>query len=135
VTEKKVVTERARVRWSDTMLMLIKNGGFPMFFILAFGGIGLATSAWYAYRPNPRGYGFILWIGAATFFTTLMGLAAALGATGYHVARAAAKNTPDWQAILVEGCAESMSAPIMGFSFLALTALLVAVGKARDPRI
>jgi hypothetical protein len=33
--------------------------------------------------------------------------------------------------VLIEGLAESMSAGIMGFAFLCLTSMLVAVGKAR----
>jgi hypothetical protein len=114
------------------MLTLIRNGGFPMFFILAFGAIGLATSAWYAYRPNARSYAFLVWMGLATLFTTLMGLAADIGATCYHVARAMTQDAPMWRAWLVEGFAESMSPPIMGFAFLAMTALLTAVGRARD---
>ena len=114
------------------MLTLIRNGGFPMFFILAFGTIGLATSAWYAYRPNARSYAFILWMGLTTLWTTLMGLAACVGATCYHIALAAELSVPLWQAHLIEGLAESMSPPIMGFAFLAMTSLLTAVGRVRD---
>jgi hypothetical protein len=116
------------------MLTLIRNGGFPMFFILAFGAIGLATSAWYAYRPNARSYAFVCWMGLTTLFTTLMGVAADIGATCLYMARAAEANAPLWQAHIIEGFGESMSPPIMGFAFLAMTSLLTAVGRARDPR-
>jgi hypothetical protein len=117
------------------MLTLIRNGGFPMLFILAFGFVGLAAAAWYAFRPNPRSLGFIVWLGAATLFSTLMGTAADLGATCYHVARAIEQGVSDWHGHLVEGLAESMSPGIMGFALLAVTALVVSVGKARDPRV
>jgi hypothetical protein len=117
------------------MLTLIRNGGFPMFFILAFGAIGLATSAWYAYRPNPRSYVFIVWMGLTTLFTTLMGLAADIGATCLYIARAAETNAPLWHAEIIEGFGESMSPPIVGFAFLAMTSLLTAVGKVRDSRV
>jgi hypothetical protein len=115
------------------MLTLIRNGGFPMFFIVIFGAIGLATSAWYAYRPNGRSYAFIIWMGSTTFFATLLGLAADIGATCYHVAVAAVQSEPLWHAHLVEGLAESMSPPIMGFALLAMMSLLTAVGRVRDP--
>ena len=116
------------------MLTLFRNGGFPMFFILAFGFVALAAAAWYAYRPNPRSFGFIVWMGAATLFSTLMGTSADFGATFFHVSRAIDKGMAGWHGDLMEGLAESMSPGIMGFSLLAMTALVVSVGKARDPR-
>jgi hypothetical protein len=106
-----------------------------MFFILAFGGIDLAASAWYAYRPNARSYAFVVWMGLTTLFATLLGLAADLGVTCYHVAHAIVQGEPLWRAMLIEGFSESMSPPIVGFALLAMTALLTAVGRARDQRI
>ena len=115
------------------MLTLIRNGGFPMFFILAFGLVGLAAAGWFAYRPNARSLGFILWMGGATLFSTLMGTAADFGATFFAVAKMIDQKipSPDWHAVIIEGAAESMSPGIMGFAFLAMTSLVVAVGKAR----
>jgi len=105
-----------------------------MFFIVAFGFVALGAAAYYAFRPNPRSLGFSAWMGAATLFSTLMGTAADFGATFFHVSRAIHDGAADWHADLVEGLAESMSPGIMGFAFLAVTALVVAVGKARDAR-
>ncbi len=113
------------------MLTLIRNGGFPMFFILAFGLLALAAAGWFAFRPNPRSQGFIVWMGAATLFATFMGTAADLGATAFATASMITKGATDWHAILIEGFAESMSPGIMGFALLAMTALVTAVGKAR----
>jgi hypothetical protein len=116
------------------MVTLFRNGGFPMFFILAFGFVALAAAAWYAFRPNPRSFGFILWMAGATLFSTLMGTAADLGATFFYVSGAIEKGAPLWNAALAEGIAESMSPGIMGFALLGMIALVVAVGKGRDPR-
>ncbi len=114
------------------MVTLIRNGGFPMVFILLFGFVGLAAAGWYAFRPNARSLGFITWIAIATLFSTLMGTAADLGATLFHVARMADTSTsPSWRADLAEGLAESMSPSIVGFAFIAMTALITAMGKAR----
>ena len=105
-----------------------------MFFIVAFGFVALGAAGYYAYRPNPRSLGFIVWMGAATFFSTLMGIAADFGATFFHVSHAIHEGAADWHADLVEGLAESMSPAIMGFAFLGVTALVGALGKARDAR-
>ena len=115
------------------MITLFRNGGFPMFFVLAFGFVGLAAATWYAFRPNARSFGFIVWMGGATLFSTLMGTAADLGTTAFFVARMS-EHEPTLArpfAILVEGFAESMSPAIMGFSLLAMISLVTAVGKAR----
>jgi hypothetical protein len=117
------------------MLTLIRNGGFPMFFILAFGMVALLSSAWYAYRPNARSLAFAEWMGRTTLFATLLGLASDLGEVFSHVSRAIEQSAATWPRDLVEGCAESMSPPIMGFAFLAMTALLTSVGRARDPHV
>lgn len=112
------------------MLTLIRNGGWPMFFILAFGAITLATSFWYALRPSARQEGFIRFMGHATLFATLSGMFAAMAQVFYYIA---SKEPPQDQRFLIlcEGMGESLSAPILGFSFLALVALMSAVGKRR----
>lgn len=113
------------------MLTLIRNGGFPMFFILAFGLFALAAAAWYAYRPNARSYGFIVSMSAATLFATLMGTVADLGTVAYAVSSMITHGAKDWYVALIEGFAESMSPGIMGFALLSMIALVAAVGKAR----
>jgi hypothetical protein len=113
------------------MLTLIRNGGFPMFFILAFGLIALAAAGWYAFRPNARSLGVIVWMGGATLFATLMGTVADLGTVAYAVSAMIGQGMKDWHAVIIEGFAESMSPGIMGFALLSMIALVTAVGKAR----
>jgi hypothetical protein len=113
------------------MMTLIRNGGFPMFFIMAFGLIALSAAGWYAVRPNARSLGVIVWMGAATLFASLMGTVADLGAVAFAVSAMIEKGNKDWVAIVFEGFAESMSPPIMGFALLSMVALVTAVGKAR----
>ncbi len=114
------------------MMTLFRNGGFPMFFILAFGFIALAAAGWYAYRPNARSFGFIASMGAATLFATLMGTAADLGTVAFAVASMINHGMKDdWHAVIIEGFAESMSPGIMGFALLAMIAMVTAVGRAR----
>jgi len=113
------------------MMTLIRNGGFPMFFIMAFGLIALAAAGWYAFRPNPRSFGVIVWMGAATLFASLMGTVADFGAVAFAVSSMIVQGAKDWPAVVFEGFAESMSPGIMGFALLSMVALVTAVGKAR----
>ena len=69
------------------MMNLIRDGGYPMFFLLIFGFAGLAASGWYAFRPNRRSLGFVTWIGISVLFGTLQGTCADLGAVFSHVSR------------------------------------------------
>jgi hypothetical protein len=118
------------------MWTLIRNGGvIPMLFILVFGLLGLGASFYFAVRAERRSLGFIESMMQAVLFATLAATAADLGATLYAANRA--WETPgDGQPLqaahmIVEGFAESTSPAILGFSFLALTAMLTAVGKRR----
>lgn len=117
------------------MLRLIHHGGFPMWFILAFGLVALAAAARYALFPNAARSrpGFIKAMSDATLWATLACLAADLGTTGWRLTHTEAwRNDPGWHFILIAGFAESMSPLVMGFAFLTLTSLLVAVGRSRE---
>jgi hypothetical protein len=112
------------------MLTLFRNGGFPMFFILFFGATALATAFWFALRPSERHEGFIRWMGRATLYATFSGTLADLLAVMRYVVGHELEG--DRRAlVLCEGLGESLSPGIMGFSFLALVALMTAVGRRR----
>jgi hypothetical protein len=118
------------------MWTLIRNGGvIPMMFILVCGLLALGASFHFAVRAERRSLGFIKSMGQATLFATLAATAADLGATLYAANRVW-EQPGDGQPLhaahlIVEGCAESTSPAILGFSFLALTAMLTAVGRRR----
>jgi hypothetical protein len=117
------------------MWTLIRNGGvIPMLFILVFGLLGLAASFYFAVRAQRRSLGFITSMMQAVLFATLAATAADLGATLYAATRAWEQpgDGPLTAAhMIVEGFAESTSPGILGFSFLAVTAMLTAVGRRR----
>lgn len=118
------------------MWTLIRNGGvIPMMFILVFGLLALGASFYFAVRAERRSLGFIKSMGQATLYATLAATAADLGATLYAASRAweqQGSGQPLHAAhMIVEGFAESTSPGILGFSFLALTAMLTAVGRRR----
>ena len=114
---------------------MIRNGGvIPMLFILVFGLLGLAASFYFAVRAERRSLGFIKSMMQAVLFATLAATAADLGATLYAATRAweeAGAGPLQAAHMIVEGFAESTSPGILGFSFLAVTAMLTAVGRRR----
>lgn len=117
------------------MWTLIRNGGvIPMLFILVFGLLSLGASFYFAVKPQKQSLGFIQSMSHATLFGTLAATAASMGATLYAASHA--WESPEGGAgqaahMIVEGFAESTSAGILGFSFLALAAMLTAVGRRR----
>jgi hypothetical protein len=118
------------------MWTLIRNGGvIPMLFILVFGLLGLAASFYFAVRGQRQSLGFIKGMMQAVLFATLAATAADLGATLYaanHAWEQPGSGQPIVAAhMIVEGFAESTSPGILGFSFLAVTAMLTAVGRRR----
>jgi hypothetical protein len=115
------------------MLTLIRNGGVPpMMFILLTGLVGLAAAFHFALRAKRQSLGFIQGMALATLFGTLAATCADVGATLYAAEKMFAKRGPtEALHLIIEGFAESTSPGILGFAFLALTAMLVAVGRRR----
>ncbi|MBX3208170.1 MAG: hypothetical protein KF764_24195 [Labilithrix sp.] len=118
------------------MWTLIRNGGVPpMLFILVTGLVGLAAAFHFALRARKQSLGFIKGMAAATLFGTLAASCADAGATLYAAEKSFDKDeregAPRALHIVIEGLAESTSPGILGFSFLALSSMLVAVGRRR----
>ncbi len=117
------------------MWTFLRSGGLPMAFILLFGLIALGAAFHFSVRAERRTLGFIKAMAAATLFSTLATSCADVGATLYAVEKALEKedaaSIPRALHMVVEGFAESTSPGILGFSFLALTSMLVAVGRRR----
>jgi hypothetical protein len=108
------------------MVNLIRDGGVPMWFILAFGCAALVAAAGYAAK-KARPLGLIYGLAGATLFSTLSATCADFGATFAHVSGHPDAGTSD----LLLGAGESMSPGILGFSLLALVCFLVGVGVHR----
>ena len=119
------------------MLTLLRNGGYPpMLFILITGLIGIGAAFYFAIKAKRTSLGFIKRMAFATLFGTLAASCADVGATLFAVEKTIGKsesadNVVHAGHILIEGLAESTSPGILGFSFLALTFMLVAVGQRR----
>lgn len=117
------------------MLTLIKNGGVPaMLFILVTGLVCVGSAFYFALKARRSSLGFIRSLAMATLFGTLASTCADLGATLNAAGQVLEKNPHDFETAghyVIEGFAESTSPGILGFSCLALTWMLVAVGRRR----
>ena len=115
------------------MLTLFLEGGFPIWFLLAFGGLSLLAGARFAMRPDSARLRLVLALSAATLFTTWTAIAADLATVG-HQAPDYLKRHPDMTltVVLLQGMAESLSPAIVGCTVLTLDALLIALGCYRD---
>ncbi len=103
--------------------------------ILIFGLISLGASFNFAVRGEARSLGFVESMTQATLFASRAGTAADVGATlrsASHASADARVSYPsDAARLIVDGLSESTAPLILGFSFLALTAMLTAVGRRR----
>ena len=108
-----------------------------MSILLLFGLVSLLSAGWFAVRGERKLLGFVKGMAAATLFTTLAASASAVGATLYAASDVMGHDNTfrgekvDPYHLVVQGFAESTSPSILGFSFLALTAMLGAVGARR----
>ena len=118
------------------MMNLMRDGGVPMWFILAFGLAALVSAVGYAVRPEGKLRSLSHGMALATLFATLAALAADFGATlntlAGHRTPELSLELPHGPLVLLTGLAESMSPLIMGFALLSLTAMFTAVGSFRE---
>jgi hypothetical protein len=116
------------------MSNLFVEGGFPMWFLLAFGLSTLVFAARFARAPVRRTLRIALALAGATACTTLTGFATDLAMVGHHAPEyLGAHPGTTLPEVLLQGMAESLSPAILGFTLLSLAALLVAVGFYREP--
>jgi hypothetical protein len=117
------------------MMTLIREGGWPMWFTLAFGLISLGAGARFAHLGQRRQLGFLIGMSLATLFSVLNGIAADLSAVGHSIGQGYPHDERNLvERVAAQGFAESMSPGILGFTLLSLTWMLAAVGLSRMQR-
>lgn len=116
------------------MMQLILEGGFPMWFLLIFGGASLGAAGMFARRPNRERLPLVVALTLTTIFAAIMGVFADLAAVGHHMSEHWEKFEPTLTQSLLQGFAESMAPGILGFGLVTLTTLLVVLGLYREAR-
>jgi hypothetical protein len=116
------------------MLTFFQEGGFPMFFLLAFGVAALVVAVLYAWVPGRARLRQTVALSFATGFTAITGTAKDIATVGHQVpaylTRHREVSLPE---VLLQGLAESMAPLILGGTLLSLVALIVTVGLYREP--
>jgi hypothetical protein len=115
------------------MATLVREGGFQVFFLLAFGLLAMIFAVRFAIAPSRRVLRTCLCLCAATALTAINGIFAAFSAVG-HQAPEYVKSHPGstLAEVTLLGLGESMSPGILGFTVLSLIALILALGVWRD---
>jgi hypothetical protein len=113
----------------NSLFTLFRDGGWSMFFVVLFGLVALAVSAFYAARPDAKHEGFLRWMSWATLWSILAGICSDFATTFHAVCQIEDANQRSM--IVLEGAAESLSPGILGFVLLSLVSLLSAVGRRR----
>jgi hypothetical protein len=115
------------------MATLVREGGFPVFFLLAFGLLAMAFAVRFATAPTQRAFRTTVALSAATLLTSFNGIFAALSAVAHHAPQYL-KLHPEssLSEVVLLGFGESMSPGILGFTLLSLIALIVALGVYRQ---
>jgi len=115
------------------MTTLIREGGFPVFFLLLFGLLAMAFAVRFATAPSQRVFRTALVLCVATLLTSINGMFAAFAAVGHHapeyVTRHPGTSLPE---VVLVGFAESMAPGILGFTVLSLVSLVLALGVWRQ---
>ncbi len=115
------------------MIELMRDGGVPMWVILAFGVWTLVAAVQFVLRPQPHRVLFVVGLGAATLFATLCGWASAVGAVFKVVTSEEIRHDPDFVIMMLRGFQESLANPLLGFMLLSLSAFVWALGLRRLP--
>ena len=106
------------------------EGGFPMVFVTVFGAVALLSAIRFALHPAHGRVAPIVAYGLSVALIAIAGFCVDLAFVCRYVARS---DDPDATAILIQGLAESLAPPILGFAVLSAVALVTALGLRRLP--
>ena len=115
------------------MLTLFAEGGFPMWFLLAFSVLTLLAAGRFAASPDRSALRVALALAATTLFTVFTSISAAVAQVGHHAPEYLARHPgSSLSSVLLQALAECMSPAILGFTVLSLCALLLGLGFFRE---
>lgn len=121
------------------MLSMVRDGGFPMWFILIFGVVALFGGTRAVARPDRRHLAFVKGMCVVLAASSLSGICACLATVLHRMPSEMLSDVPPadlaqrWHLLTLLGIGESLSCGIIGFAFLAVTALCGAVAAQRLP--
>ncbi|MCK6570247.1 hypothetical protein L6V77_03960 [Myxococcota bacterium] len=116
------------------MQWLIVAGGFPSIVILVFGFLAIAAAVGFAVRPDARKLPYLGALCAAVLCSVFAGVAVDLIAVSKYFEAKGGELGETFGQILIIGIGESLAPVVLGFSVLAVVALVSAIGLRRLSR-
>ncbi|HET9955116.1 MAG TPA: hypothetical protein VFQ61_11465 [Polyangiaceae bacterium] len=112
--------------------LFFQEGGWSMWFVLLLGIITLAAAGGFARHPHSAREQVVTFFSRATICAIVSGVALNLATVGSQVStRPEWAQSPQIHLLVLSGIAESLAPAILGFSFLAVSWVLMAVGQRR----
>jgi len=112
---------------------LMQEGGWGMWFVLAFGLVTLAAAAGFARSLASPRLAAVRSFSRATWFAVLSTVSIDLAKVAYSVANIPKlRDDPRMHLILLEGISESLAPATLGFALLSLAWMIVAIGERRQ---
>jgi hypothetical protein len=109
------------------------EGGWGMWFVLAFGLVTLAAAAGFARSPESARLAAVRSFSRATWFAVLSTVSIDLAKVAYSVANIPKlRDDPHLPLIVLEGISESLAPATLGFALLSFACILVAIGQRRQ---
>jgi hypothetical protein len=107
-------------------------GGWSTWFVLVFGTLALYTSIRFAFSADTRRLAIVRALSSATVFATLAGVGANfIAVMNKTTTIPELRDDPNFAHVVMQGLGEAISPAVLGFCFLALTWLFIAVGTRR----
>lgn len=106
-------------------------GGVPMLFVLVFGLVSIGASIRFARAPSPGGPAHLVALGLAVILAALSGVCVDLILVTQHAPEMAAPG--ELGATVLVGIGESLNPAVLGFSLVAVSALIASLGLRRMP--
>jgi hypothetical protein len=115
------------------MFILFTEGGYPMWFLIAFGLCSLLAAASFAYKPARAKLRLTIGLAITTLCSIGTGVAADLAQVGHQLPHYLAKHPEtNWTEAWSQGLAESLSPAIFGGFILTIVALWTSLGLWRS---
>lgn len=112
---------------------LMHDGGWGMWFVLAFGLVTLAAAAGFARSPASPRLAAVRSFSRATWFAVLSTVSIDLAKVAYSVANIPKlRDDPRMHLIVLEGISESLAPATLGFALLSFAWIMVAIGQRRQ---
>lgn len=112
---------------------LMHDGGWGMWFVLAFGLVTLAAAAGFARSPASPRLAAVRSFSISTWFAVLSTVSIDLAKVATSVANIPKlRDDSHMPLILLQGISESLAPATLGFALLSFAWILVAIGQRRE---